>query len=131
MQPSERVLLTVSLAVAATGVLVCAGLFAVAGIPSWMPPAASLGLGIPSPLSGMTRSVVALARGDLTASFHWHPLGPLVLVGVVLTAIVGWWLALTETSLPRWAGFLSSRRAWLVLASAFAAVWIRQIVVLG
>jgi len=131
MVRSERTPLAVSMAVTATGVLVCAAVFAVAGIPPWIPRAASLGVGIPSPLSGMTRSFVALARGDLTASFIWHPLGPLVFVGVVSTAVAGWWFAFTGMALPRWVGFASSRRAWVVAATAFGVVWIRQIVALS
>lgn len=52
--------------------------------------------GLPCPGCGMTRSVVALAHGDLHASLFYHPLGFVVVaVGVMLVAadsmdFLGW-----------------------------------------
>lgn len=43
--------------------------------------------GTPCPGCGMTRAVVALARGDLSAAWRWHPLAPLVAGYAAGTAI--------------------------------------------
>lgn len=39
-------------------------------------------LGIDCPMCGMTRSFVALAHGDIAASFAFHPAGPLLFVAM-------------------------------------------------
>ena len=49
-----------------------------------------LASGLPCPGCGLTRSVVALAHGDLSASLYYHPLGPVfvaVLVGLAATEV--------------------------------------------
>lgn len=43
--------------------------------------------GTACPGCGMTRAVVALARGDLSAAWRWHPLAPLVAGYAAGTAI--------------------------------------------
>jgi len=40
--------------------------------------------GLPCPLCGMTRSLLCFFQGDWHASLLWHPLGPLVGIGVVV-----------------------------------------------
>ncbi|MEZ5216028.1 MAG: DUF2752 domain-containing protein [Ilumatobacteraceae bacterium] len=40
--------------------------------------------GLPCPTCGMTRSVLALVRGDLVASVAAHPAGPILAVGLPL-----------------------------------------------
>jgi hypothetical protein len=45
--------------------------------------------GVPCPLCGATRSVVALLRGDLGASVRFSPIGVLV-VALVAYALVAW-----------------------------------------
>jgi len=65
--------------------------------------------GLPCPGCGMTRSVVTLMHGDLTASLYFHPLG-IMLVGLCLGLIVldGWvWLR------PAINGAPSKSASWL------------------
>jgi hypothetical protein len=85
-------------------------------------------LGAPCPGCGMTRSILALARGDAAGSLRWHPLGIPVLAGAATAGI----LALREG----WTGRpvfrrLADRRApaaALALLAAFALVWIVRVV---
>lgn len=105
-------------------------LFAASGTPP-LPPALLVRLGVASPLSGMTRSFVALAGGDPVAAFAWHPLGPLCFVaaaGAAVVAAVSWVRGRRLAGLTR---LLARRWVWGTAALAFAGAWIRQIVVLG
>ena len=43
--------------------------------------------GHPCPTCGMTRSAVAFLHGDLSASFHAHPFGPLVFLIAIAWAV--------------------------------------------
>lgn len=107
-----------------------AGVFTVVGIPP-LPPAPLVALGIPSPLTGMTRSFVALASGDLSGAFGWHPLGPLVFaasVGAIIVAAVSW---VRGRRLQAVAHITADRRIWIVLSAAVVIAWARQIAVLG
>jgi len=85
----------------AAGILACAiaitvavGVFAPA---SWQAALATdgpacpfkLATGVDCPFCGMTRATIAIGRGDLHAALAFHPLAPLVLVGMcTLLAIV-------------------------------------------
>ncbi len=40
--------------------------------------------GIPCPICGITTSSALIVRGDLAGSFHAHPLGPLLALGMAL-----------------------------------------------
>lgn len=105
-------------------------LFAATGIPP-LPQAPLVHLGVASPLSGMTRSFVALAGGDPVAAFGWHPLGPLCFaagIGAALVAGVSWVRGRRLDGLAR---LLGRRWAWGAVALAFAGAWVRQILVLG
>ena len=42
--------------------------------------------GLPCPGCGLTRSVVALAHGDLAASLYFHPLGVAIVAGLLVVA---------------------------------------------
>ena len=42
--------------------------------------------GLPCPGCGLTRSVVALAQGDLAGSLHFHPLGTAVVLALLTVA---------------------------------------------
>lgn len=104
--------------------------FAAFGTPP-LPPGAMVALGVPSPLTGMTRSFVALAAGDVGRAFAMHPLGPLMFAA----CLVGVVNAVTVQRTQMRAAIV--RRAvtipyapWL-LAAVFVVVWIRQIVVFG
>ena len=127
---TESLRFEAELGAVAAALLTLAFVFARTGIPAWIPPAPMVRAGIPSPLSGMTRSFVALARGDLGASFHWHPLGPVVFAAAVVT------VALSAATLVRGARFalpatiLHSRAIWIVVMLVTAAAWGRQIAVL-
>jgi hypothetical protein len=93
--------------------------FASTGIPAWIPPAPLVRLGIASPLTGMTRSFIALVSGHVLRAFTLHPLGPLVFAACLVVPV-------RPLLLARLAG---SARFWWVVGGAFALVWIRQILV--
>jgi hypothetical protein len=105
--------------------------FAQTGIPSWIPRAATTGAGLPSPLSGMTRSFVALASGDPGAAFRWHPLGPIVFIACVAAVVVGAasWHRGHRAEVLRQA--LAKRWLWWGVAAAFVGAWIRQVIWFG
>lgn len=128
----RRRLLSMEIPLGALGLaLICLSLlFARTGIPP-LPPAPLVRLGIASPLTGMTRSFVALASGDLAGAFHRHPLGPLAFgacIAAVVVAATSWTSA---GRMERLAGLLSRRWVWTVTGLGVAATWARQIVVLG
>lgn len=75
--------------------------------------------GLPCPFCGMTRSLLALGRGDVAASVALHPLGPLIAV----LAVLGLWRFARARARGRVPGPLP-RAAPLALALAFALVWI-------
>jgi hypothetical protein len=108
--------------------LALAAAFSVFGIPP-LPPALIVALGVPSPLTGMTRSFVAMASGDIARAFWFHPLGPLTFV-VCAIAATSAAMTLRTGRRPLVVDRLaSSRMTWIVVAVAFAAVWVRQMLV--
>ena len=109
---SRRVLLLLPLSLVAL-----AFVFASTGIPAWIPPAPLVRLGIASPLTGMTRSFVALASGHIARAFALHPLGPLVFAACLAAPV----LAIRPVAL--------GARFWWCVAALFAIVWVRQILV--
>lgn len=132
LTPARRRLLAfeVPLGAMGLGLVVLAFLFAATGIPP-LPPAILVHLGVASPLSGMTRSFVALAGGDPLAAFGWHPLGPLCFAagaGAAVVAALSW---IRGRRLDALARRLAHRWVWGVVALAFAGAWARQIVFLG
>src|SRR5213082_114107 len=71
--------------------------------PSWVaagPPLCPFRLltGLPCPGCGLTRSVVSLAHGDLAAALTFHPLGPLLIVGLLGVLIAEAWPPSTRES---------------------------------
>lgn len=66
--------------------------------------------GLPCPLCGMTRSLLCFFQGDWHASLLWHPLGPLLGIGVVsgfcAWIISGSRLKTLAAKLPRFCGIL-------------------------
>ncbi len=93
--------------------------FAFIGIPPWIPPAPLVWLGISSPLTGMTRSFVAIASGHVLHAFALHPLGPIVFAACLV-------VPLQTRIVTRAAG---NARFWLIVGGAFALAWFRQILV--
>ncbi len=117
-----------SFALLGAALISCAFAFAAFGTPP-IPPAPMVVLGLPSPLTGMTRSFVALAGGDVGHAFALHPLGPLcfaasilAVVNIAIVRVRGQRAAIVRSALTL------PYAPWL-LALAFVAVWIRQIVV--
>lgn len=101
--------------------------FAATGIPRWIPPAPMVRLGVASPLTGMTRSFVATAGGDLGAAFVWHPLGPICFVACVAAAAYAT-IAFARSTRSVWVGRMMGTRWFGVsVAAAFALCWARQI----
>jgi len=70
--------------------------------------------GIPCPLCGMTRAVVAAAHGHLGASVAFNP-GGVVVLALALVALVR----------PQWLARL--RLPWWSFAVVFAALWVWNI----
>ncbi len=57
--------------------------------------------GVPCPFCGMTRSVTAVARGDLGASLALNPGGIALVVAAIALLLVGWrW---RRIAVPTWA----------------------------
>jgi hypothetical protein len=110
--------------------IVCACAFAMLGTPP-LPPAPMVLAGLPSPLTGMTRSFVALASGDVWRSFVLHPLGPLSFAGCALAAANGVVVLRSGRRTGVVDRVLRVPYAPWIMALAFAAVWVRQIVVFG
>ncbi|HYU20881.1 MAG TPA: DUF2752 domain-containing protein [Chloroflexota bacterium] len=94
-----------------------------------------LSTGLPDPSCGLTRSVVALAHGDLAGSLFFHPLGPAVAVALVALLLVDFnpWRAVLSKAHPQAARFRSATALleslvrgpflWGALA-AFLLVWL-------
>jgi hypothetical protein len=76
--------------------------------------------GLPCPLCGMTRSVLCFFQGDLHASLLWHPLGPLVGIGVVM-----WFLTMVipGIGIEHWAAKLPQRLWGIALIILVAGCW--------
>ena len=133
MTSVRRQLLAVEVPLGGLGaaVVALAFVFGLRGIPAWLPAAPLVRLGIASPLSGMTRSFVAFASGDLVRAFGWHPLGPLVFVAccAMATAAVVSWVRSRRFAIV--ASALRSTAFWSCAAAVFGITWIRQIFVLG
>ncbi len=92
--------------------------------------------GLPCPGCGLTRSVVALAHGDLGGSLYFHPLGLLVVLALLAVAVVELAVAARRlrtgqtNGLPSTAGLLDRAARgplpWVVIA-ALMVVWVVRI----
>ncbi len=76
--------------------------------------------GIPCPTCGATRSVVALARGDVTASFIMNPLTALCLLAGILVFLYS--LATIIFDLPKINMLLSSKNEIALKASVIILI---------
>lgn len=94
-----------------------------------------LATGLPDPGCGMTRSLVALAHGDLMDSLYFHPLGIMVaaLFATLMLVDLNPWRSGLPAAHPRLAPLRSSWALleWLMLGptpwvgiAAFAVVWL-------
>ncbi len=118
------------LALLGATLVACAFAFAAFGTPT-LPPAPMVMLGVPSPLTGMTRSFVALAQGHVVDALVLHPLGPLCF-GACVLAMVSFATTLHTGRRPAAIErVLRMRHGAPIVAALFAAVWARQIVVYG
>lgn len=126
IEPARRadlLRLEVPLGVFGATLVAVAFAFAGVGIPAWIPPAPMARAGVASPLTGMTRSFVATASGDLEAAFRWHPLGPVLFAVCVLAAgvaTISWVRGRRIEYLRR---LLGRRGLWMGVAAIFSAAW--------
>lgn len=127
----QRGMLERQLGTFGASLVVLAFVFAVTGIPAWIPSGAIVAVGVPSPLSGMTRSFVALASGDVAGAFDWHPLGPVLFLACVAATILGGWATITRRPAVRLRNTLSARWTWILAAVLLVGGWIRQLLVFG
>jgi hypothetical protein len=88
------------------------------------------GVGIACPGCGMTRSVLALCRGDWRTALELHAFGPLVLVALALVLVAAF---APRTINLRLAAMMESveRRSGLslLLAVAFFAYWLARLLI--
>ena len=109
---------------AAVLVVVAAPVMAVAGVPRLplMWPLHQLDIVLPG--CGLTRGVVALARGDLGEAWRWNP-GSYVVLAVAGAALMRLGLGLGT---GRWIDIRvrQHRTGLIVLAAVVAALWLRQ-----
>ena len=116
--PWAALALAAALALGALGArLVAAGLLV-------FPPCPFKALtGLSCATCGLTRCVLALARGDLRAAFHWHPVAVLLLPAWGLAAL--WDLARAARRQP-YPTLPDSLAARLSLAGLVLGTWVLQ-----
>jgi Protein of unknown function (DUF2752) len=70
--------------------------------------------GVPCPTWGMTRSMTAMAQGHLAASLHFHGLGPILFVLLVIAILHLGWECLTRRPLNLfYRPWLRRRTVWI------------------
>jgi hypothetical protein len=81
--------------------------------------------GRPCPGCGLTRSIVAAAHGDVTQSFHFHRLGLLTLVYILLQFIYRFAAIVAPSLTVRLLGLEKYlNRGFVVLAALFVLNWV-------
>jgi hypothetical protein len=108
-----------------------ARVFATHGIPRWIPPALLVRVGVASPLTGMTRSFVAVASGHIGRAFELHPLGPLAFAACIASAAIAAVSFYRGYRIDIAARIATNHVLWYSVAALFACAWVRQIVVFG
>jgi len=98
--------------------------FAVVGIPPVPVMWPLYRLGIVLPGCGLTRGVVAVARGDLVGAWRWNPASLLVVLAVAAGAA----RAAAGMATNRWLTVRVAPRPWLLAlaAAAVVALWANQ-----
>jgi hypothetical protein len=81
--------------------------------------------GIPCPTCGLTTSFAHCARGELSAAFEAHALGPLLFLGVAAIVPLGMW-ACVGKSLPQLSSARLSRLGLIVLTSLLS-YWLLRV----
>lgn len=86
---------------------------------------------IPCPGCGLTRSFAALWHGNLSASFHFHPLGLPLFALMAMGA--GVWLFRNATPGMRrvaeqWENEMVQPRVWMTLLAIWLGVWVARLV---
>ncbi|MFO0696751.1 MAG: DUF2752 domain-containing protein [Polyangiales bacterium] len=76
--------------------------------------------GVPCPGCGLTRAMIAIAKGDFAAMARHHPLAPLVL-GFLLYALA---TAAWDRASPREPARAPGTRAWAALVLVLVGVWV-------
>jgi len=76
--------------------------------------------GLPCPLCGMTRSMLCFFQGDWHASLLWHPLGPLVGIGVMMGFLA---LVIPGIRINNMAAKLPQRICGIALIVLVAGCW--------
>ncbi len=76
--------------------------------------------GLPCPLCGMTRSVLCFFQGDWHTSLLWHPLGPLVGIGMIAAFLA---LMIPGIRINDLAAKLPQRLGGLILIVLVAGCW--------
>ena len=79
--------------------------------------------GIPCPGCGMTRSFMAIARGDLGHAVVEHLFGPLLFLGFVLAAAHSGWELLRNRHFTAFYTKLLMDRRWQVGATVFLGIY--------
>ena len=93
--------------------------------------------GLPCPGCGLTRSLVSLLHGDLTAAVYFHPLGPIaacVLLALVIVEVRRAWQAANGGAIgpapplnrPTGRARALNRLAWLGIATVLV-VWLLRL----
>lgn len=120
-EPVDRLRPLTALAVVGAGAVLA---MAVAGIPNLplMWPLYQLGVVLPS--CGLTRGVVAFARGDLGGAWRWNPASAVVALAFVVVLV----RAAAGVTTGRWLHGHTRLRGWhvTVAAVAIALLWANQ-----
>jgi hypothetical protein len=76
--------------------------------------------GLPCPLCGMTRSLLCFFQGNLHASLLWHPLGPLLGIGIITGFLT---LMIPEIRINNLAAKLPQRFCAVLIFALFMSCW--------
>lgn len=75
---------------------------------------------LPCPLCGLTRSALSFFQGDFHASLLWHPLGPLLGIGLILAFVA---MAIPAIGIKNLTAKMSQQRCGVALIVVVAGCW--------